>query len=329
MDDAAPNSRCEAYDVDPIPFRFSLRSLFLLTAVVATVFGIWRIDNDQTKQLFTNGAVFIGSGSLFFSSLAQRKFTVAKISAAVFLGWIVVFLLLQPTVTCVMPPTPPCLSNMRTLSIALQLHEARYRTLPPAVITDSSGKPMHSWRVAILPYIEENEIYSNYRFNEPWNSPHNAKVTAKRPDLFHCPSDKQAGKQDTSYVAVITPKSAWGINQGKSLDGIRDGRDGTILLVEMKNSGIHWAEPRDLDLANLPPTIDKTKLFESLSAHPRGLIVAFADGHIEHLPFAHSSLEYLEAIVSRDGGEKIEWEKQMPRVVLKAGSPATKKRKTP
>jgi prepilin-type processing-associated H-X9-DG protein len=106
-----------------------------------------------------------------------------------------------------------------------------------------------------------------------------------------------------------------------------DGLDKTILLVEMKNSGIHWAEPRDLDLDNLPPTIDKNRLFESLSAHEGGVFVAFADGHIEHLPMKHSSLEYLEALVSRNGGETNEWENDMPRVAPKAEASAVKESK--
>lgn len=291
---------------------------FAIMAIAALVFGIVCFGEIEMREFLLLCVGIIASllSAVYFGAL--RRIAPALIAVSI-------CLLCAINLTTPPAPRPPgyrsqCKNNIRQLITAIMTYDSHKRRLPPAIVTDAEGRPMHSWRVAILPYIEENGMYSNYRFKEPWNSPHNSKVTAERPEIFHCPSDKQSGESDTSYVAVLSPNSVWGINQSKSIDGIKDGTDKTILLIEMKNSGIHWAEPRDLDLSNLPPSIDKQKLFESLSNHIGGVCVAFADGPIEFLPFAHSSLEYLEALVSRDGGEAIAWENRMPRVVPKAKS---------
>jgi prepilin-type processing-associated H-X9-DG protein len=216
-----------------------------------------------------------------------------------------------------------CQNQLKQIMLGLLNYEDKRKSIPPAITLDTGGKSMHSWRVYILTEIEEGPLFQQYRFDEPWNSPHNSKVTSQRPEMYHSEHDKQAGPLDTSFVAVLSPRSVWKIGSKSSLAAAIDGLDKTVLLIEMKNSGIHWAEPRDLDLADLPATIDKNKLIETLSFHTTGLCVAFADGHVAQVPI-HSSLEYLEALVSRNGGEKIEWENDMPRVVPKAPPHAVK-----
>ena len=72
-----------------------------------------------------------------------------------------------------------CLNHVRQLALALLNYESAYAKLPPAFQADANGKPMHSWRVLILPFIEKNPLYDAYDFEESWDGPNN-KLLAQR-----------------------------------------------------------------------------------------------------------------------------------------------------
>src|SRR5438045_6915954 len=108
---------------------------------------------------------------------------------------------------------------------------------------------------------------SQYNFNRPWNDPGNDRLTKTELEIFKCPSDGSLGPYDTSYVAIIGAGTAWQPDHATKLSDMKDGTSNTILLVEMKNSGIRWSEPRDLDLNNLPPGITPQNLIQSLGNH--------------------------------------------------------------
>jgi prepilin-type processing-associated H-X9-DG protein len=103
-------------------------------------------------------------------------------------------------------------------------------------------------------------------------------------------------------------KRAWSVPGGAKLSDITDRPENTILLVEMKNSGIKWAEPRDLDLNNLPPGITKQNLLHSLSNHAGGFNAVFADTHVEFIPETIPWADF-EALLTVAGGEKMDREK--------------------
>ena len=125
--------------------------------------------------------------------------------------------------------------------------------------------------------------------------------------VMQCPSDVDSWDGGyTSYVAVVGPNTASRTDEGVKMSEIKDPKN-TILVVEMKNSGIKWAEPRDLDLENLPDGITKDNLFAHLSNHPGGFNALFADGHVEFIPVTIPWSDF-EALVSIRGEKKIERE---------------------
>jgi hypothetical protein len=151
-----------------------------------------------------------------------------------------------------------CNSNMGQIGLALQQYELDYGVLPPAFIADAGGKPMHSWRVLILPYLGESNIYAQYNFSEPWDGPNNRMLHSIIMRPYRCLSDNGI-LLHTSYVAVVGPGAIWDNRQGTVSKTVRDDPASTVMLVEVANSGIHWMEPRDLSLAaaasgNNPPT---------------------------------------------------------------------------
>jgi hypothetical protein len=181
------------------------------------------------------------------------------------------------------------------------LHNYHYafHCFPPAYIADKNGKPMHSWRVLILPFIEESAKYKQYNFSEPWDGPNNKMLLASRPSVYVCPSDEDAsreGRSLTSYVAVVGPNAAWHGNKPRSFNDaeLRGKSSTTIMLVETANAGVNWTEPRDLSLdalqsADSPPG---SVTFMSKHGWRQGLLydyepvsanVALADGAVMFL----------------------------------------------
>jgi prepilin-type processing-associated H-X9-DG protein len=198
-----------------------------------------------------------------------------------------------------------CLNNMHQLSMALMNYQYAFGSFPPACTYDKDGKPMHSWRVLLLPFLEQGDIYAKYDFNQPWNSPHNWKLIERvSPSIFRCPSTK-GDPGETNYLAVVGDETAWPTGKGISADSIKDGASQTILLVEVANSGIHWAEPRDLPFAQALQGVNPPHSKLSISGgHSGGVIVTFCDGHLEFLPNS-TSVNLLRALLTRNGGEPL------------------------
>ena len=111
--------------------------------------------------------------------------------------------MLLPTVS-----TPPehsrrtqCLNNLRQIGLAIHNYESHNRHFPPAYVADENGKPMHSWRVLILPYLEQQALFDRYDMDEPWNGPNNSKLHDEIVDVYHCPSSNSDLKY-TDYVLI-------------------------------------------------------------------------------------------------------------------------------
>jgi hypothetical protein len=82
-----------------------------------------------------------------------------------------------------------CSNNLKQIALAFHNYHDTYKTFPPAYIPDENGRPMHSWRVLILPFLEQQALYNMYNFDEPWDSPANAMVTSTAIPVFQCASD--------------------------------------------------------------------------------------------------------------------------------------------
>ncbi len=148
-----------------------------------------------------------------------------------------------------------CQNNMKQIALALRAYENTYGCLPPAYIADAQGNPMHSWRVLILPFTDNDALYSAYRFTEPWDGPNNRKLHKIAVPWMCCPNDGK-NPTDTNYLAVVGPGTAWPGSTSVKYDMVRDGLSNTLLLVEVANSGIHWMEPRDLPVSALSAGIN-------------------------------------------------------------------------
>ena len=213
-----------------------------------------------------------------------------------------------------------CMNNLKQIVLALHNYHDAYKCFPPAYIADKNGKPMHSWRVLILPYIEYDNLYKAYNFNEPWDGPNNKKLLAARPYGYVCSSDESAqlsGATQTSYVAVVGANAAWPGEKSKDLKELADngGTSNTIMLVEVANSGIQWTEPRDLSLdavaqaATADPNsvgfVKHTRPYDGFFFYHDTIVyganVAFADGSVRFLPAGALTAKNLQKLLKVGG----------------------------
>jgi len=191
------------------------------------------------------------------------------------------------------------------IEMALVYYHDKYGCFPPAYIADKQGKPMHSWRVLILPFLGYDDLYKKYDFSEPWNGPKNSLLAKEMPPYYRCPSVTNSNLQVTNYVAVVGPGTVWPGRDSVSWKGITDGSSYTIMLVAVADSDINWMEPRDMsfDQAILGVNVDRKSGISS--NHPGGAGYAMADGS-HRFRYNGTSTETLRAMLTIAGGETIE-----------------------
>ncbi|HQU43924.1 MAG: hypothetical protein B7Z73_12760 [Planctomycetia bacterium 21-64-5] len=193
-----------------------------------------------------------------------------------------------------------CAGHLKQIGLALQNYHDVHGCFPSPYIADAQGKPMHSWRVAITPYIESGPFYQQYDLSRPWDAPGNLALTrAWWHDFYACPSaNPQPGAGFTNYVMVVGPSAAARAGEWRSLDQITDGPAKTVLVAEIADSDIFWAEPRDLSVDEMSLRInDKSKPSIS-SHHPHGAMALFADGSIKLLDESTTSAELRAMLTS-------------------------------
>ncbi len=222
------------------PFQFTLRTLLLLFVVLGSsmaVFGAW--------------------GVVVFGLVLGMAFCTGHVTRVMWLTFPVVGLscligmcLLWPDFDSVHPlRRPNCYMRVHEIARALQKYHQENGSFPPAYVADKNGKPLFSWRVLILPYLGRTDIYKAYDLAEAWDGPKNKKLSTTKVPAFICPDDPSAdlaGTARTSYVAVVGPNAAWTGDKPRKLADFAGQDHNTIMLLEVAQAGISWAEPRDL-----------------------------------------------------------------------------------
>jgi prepilin-type processing-associated H-X9-DG protein len=188
-----------------------------------------------------------------------------------------------------------CTNNLKQIGLAMHNYLSANNCFPPAAITDADGKPLLSWRVAILPFIEQQSLYQEFHLDEPWDSPHNQALIARIPPVYLCPSDGPDSEHTTRYQVVVGPGTIFEGARGIRLDEVTDGTSNTLLVVEAKNP-VPWTKPDDIPVNALTAAVG--------SKHPGGFNVLMADGSVR---FVRMSINpaILQALATRNGGEVI------------------------
>jgi prepilin-type processing-associated H-X9-DG protein len=191
-----------------------------------------------------------------------------------------------------------CANHLKQIGLALAAYQEAHGCLPPACITDETGKPMHSWRVLILPFLDQKALYDLYDFDEPWDSPNNRMVTNTPLVFFQCPSAGQTNRPETNYVMIVGPETIAYENSAVRVSDITDGASNTIMVVETAEPGIHWAEPRDLKFNELNLRINDGSGRGIGSRHSGRANVVFCDGSVRSLSNS-TEPEMLRRLINR------------------------------
>lgn len=138
--------------------------------------------------------------------------------------------------------------NLKQIGVALHNYHDVFGSLPPSAQLGRDGKGQHpvSWRVLLLPFVDENEMFEQYRFDEPWDSPHNAKVTTRIPKVYRAFGSTHP--THTSYFGLVGTedvRTCFHPIRGVRIADIIDGTSNTLMVVETKLP-VHWAKPQDI-----------------------------------------------------------------------------------
>jgi prepilin-type processing-associated H-X9-DG protein len=194
-----------------------------------------------------------------------------------------------------------CSNNLKQIALALHNYHDTYKSFPPAYTVDADGKPLHSWRTLILPFVEQQAIYNQLDLNEPWNSPKNQAFNGVAIQTYRCPSDPNAF--GCSYVALVGPSTVLQAGNGVSMTGITDGTANTIMVVEVQGRTRSWMEPVDIDVTKMSYLINGGTT-EPGSFHPGGANAAFADGSVRFLSGTLDKRTF-ESMTTISGGEPV------------------------
>lgn len=190
-----------------------------------------------------------------------------------------------------------CQSNLKQIGLALLSYERACGVLPPAYTIDANGRPLHSWRTLILPYLDEQELYVTIDLSKPWNDPVNARAFQTTVRLYQCP---EAGRADntSSYLAIVAPNGCFRPGRPRRLAEITDPHALTLMLIEAgPDNAIPWMKPVDADeslVLGLGPT--------SKLNHAGGMNWCFVDGGVRYMS-ADIPAEIRRAVMSISGNE--------------------------
>lgn len=182
---------------------------------------------------------------------------------------------------------------------AMLQYNDEFQRLPPSQfqkeVLGPDGKPNLSWRVMVLPYLDEKNLFKQFRLNEPWNSEHNLKLLDQMPEAFKTGEDRQ----NTSLLVVCGAGAAFDENgRGSSLNTMKDDRARTILIVQAgPDKAVPWTKPDDVPLVPADP-------LSALGNVGDTLMVALCDGAVKKLSAAIPP-DTLTALFTVSGGEKV------------------------
>jgi hypothetical protein len=207
--------------------------------------------------------------------------------------------------------------NLGSLQYALHLYQDTHGGLPPAILYGKDGQPLHSWRVLILPFIEEHKLYEEFRLDEPWDSPHNLALLPRMPRTYRDPKRKTAHFPPYHTVLHVFvgrgtafEERPWRKGLSSTIDLLKetaglkipddfpDGPENTLLFVEA-GEPVPWTKPQELAYDPDRPLPELRGLFRD------GFRSCTVEGRYCFIRYDTDEAT-LRALITRNGGEKVD-----------------------
>ncbi len=189
------------------------------------------------------------------------------------------------------------INNLKQIALAMWNYDSVYQGFPAAAICDKkTGKPLLSWRVSILPFIEEKALYKQFKMDEPWDSEHNLKLAKNMPKIYFHPKANKPGDDKTHYRLFYGKGAAFELNKTTQINNITDGTSNTLMVVEAEESVV-WTNPNDL-------AFDPTKALPKMLSIDGKFSAAYCDGSVRSFKVPIDQ-EILKLLIQRNDGKVI------------------------
>jgi hypothetical protein len=188
--------------------------------------------------------------------------------------------------------------NLRMIARAMLRHEDEKGKFPSAAICNKDDKPLLSWRVAILPYLGQNELYKRFKLDEPWDGANNRKLLPLMPKIYELSERPKNANSMTYYRVFVGDQAPFDKSKGLSIPDISDGTSDTLMVVEAAEA-VPWTKPEDLkyDPDNPLPKLGTRR--------DGGFIAVFMDTHV-HFFAQPPDEKIMRALITHSGREEID-----------------------
>jgi RNA polymerase sigma factor (sigma-70 family) len=201
--------------------------------------------------------------------------------------------------------------NLKIIGLALHNYHDTYTHLPPPAIYGKDGKARLSWRVALLPFIEQDNLYRRFKLDEAWDSPHNKALLAEMPETYAATGAPHREPGMTYTQALVGPGAAFEPSRKLRMVDVTDGTSNTIAIVEAA-APVPWTKPEDL------PFVPEQALPRLGGVFQGDFNVLFLDGSVRSIG-RDLDANVLRSLITRSGGEVINFN-QIPGAAP-AGAP--------
>lgn len=191
-------------------------------------------------------------------------------------------------------------NNLKQIGLAMHNYESAYRHFPERVSFDKKGEPLLSWRVRILPFIDQAALYNEFHLDEPWDSEHNKKLIEKMPAVYSSPDSPELVPEfKTRYVVADAEGALFDGDEGPKISSVTDGTSNTIMVLEANaEHAVIWTKPDDLEIDFDDPLVGL------ISEITHGFHALLADGSVRFIS-EHIDPATLVKLITRAGGEVI------------------------
>lgn len=187
-------------------------------------------------------------------------------------------------------------NNLKQIGLALHNYHDSYKQFPVGESPTNKyqdGKPLLSWRVHLLPYLDQEPLYNKFKMDEPWDSPHNIQLLDQIPPVYVCPHYELGNR--TVYQAPQGANTALGSGERVRFRDITDGTSQTIAVIEAgPERAVPWTKPDGL-------RIDADDPVGSVAAENETFQVLFCDGSVQAISTAISADIFKWMIQINDG----------------------------
>jgi hypothetical protein len=191
------------------------------------------------------------------------------------------------------------MNNIKQILLALLNYESAKAAMPAYANFDADGKPLLSWRVHVLPYMEHQALYNQFHLDEPWDSPHNKALIPQMPEIYRDPGSMHTTADGlTNYLGVKGEGRYFdGTSEGRKIMTVTDGTSNTIMVVQVDdNSAVPWTKPDDWELDDANPT----GAFAGIASEI--FLAGYGDGHVSVVS-TFVDADTLKAMLTIGGGE--------------------------